>query len=204
MIEQQYLQRVRKIAQHEIGHYIASRHFGFTTGDVTVQVSGLTGGHRGGSTIELHTPLRTITEIDDYLCRRIIILYAGALSEPIFTGAPVKKIGEAELHEAVRIIKDPQSGAHNDHAKIRELRYLLRNIRFPDTPASDEGPVHAELDALDKELWQRAIDVVDKYYMTISGLAGNLTDRLTEHGAEIRVTSAELEKIPAVAEIVPV
>ena len=204
MITQQYRQQVQRIAQHEMGHFIASRHFGFSTGDVTVQVDGLTQGHRGGASIDLHVPLRSIAEVDEYLCRRSIILYAGALSEPLRLSAPVKAIGEDEQREAVRVIEDPQSGAHIDHAKIRELRFLLRNIRFPETSPQDTGQIWRELDSLDTELWRRTIAVIDQHYETICGLAQNLTQRLTDFRQEVRITSDEVDQLPAVTAIIPV
>ena len=199
----QYRQKVRRIAQHEMGHYIASRHFGFRTGDVSVQVDGLTSGHSGEAAIELNIPTRSVEEIDEYLCRRVIILYAGALSEPLFTGSPTKKIGEEECKEAVRVINDPQSGAATDHAKVRELRALLRNIRFPDTAPEQLGTIQQELDQLDQDLWSRSIALVDQYYSTICGLAGNLTARMTRMREKVTISAAELEALPAVAGIVP-
>jgi len=202
-LPQQYRERVQTIAQHEMGHYIASRHFGFRTGNVSVQVDGLTSGHRGEATIELNVPIRSIAEVDEYLCRRIIILYAGALSEPLFTGAPVKKLGKPEQRKAVDIIRDPQSGGHVDHAKIRELRAVLRNVRFPDTPADALDTILEELDTLDKELWGRAIELVEQYYMTICGLAGNLTQRMTQMREKVTISAAELEALPAIQAIVP-
>jgi len=203
-VSDQYRKRVQRIARHEMGHYIASRQFGFRTGDVSVQVDGLTGGHRGGATIELNRPVHSMDDIDEYLCQRIIILFAGALSEPLFAGAPVKAIGESENAEAVRVLDDPQSGAAFDHAKVRELRAVLRNIRHSDTKSEDTATILTELKAINDDLWGRAIKLVDRHYETICGLATNLTARLKREKEEIVIQAAELEALPAVVAITPV
>jgi hypothetical protein len=133
-----------------------------------------------------------------------MVLYAGALSEPLFKGAPTKEIGEAEQAEAVRVIKDPQSGAASDHAKIRELRTVLRNIRFVDTKPDDVDAVTKELEDLDNDLWGRTIKLVNRHYETICGLAINLASRMTREGEEVTIGAAELEKLGAVTAITPV
>ncbi|MEO9130716.1 MAG: hypothetical protein ABI240_05860 [Sphingomonas sp.] len=203
-IHPQYRELFLRIAQHEMGHYVVCRHFGFRTGFVSVQVDGLTSGHKGGAEMELNLPTRSLVDLEEYLWRRISVLYAGALSEPLFVGAPVKAITEDNQREAMRVIEDPQSGANVDHAKIRELRFILRNIRCPNTSVLDEKAILAELQALDEEAWSRTIKVVDQHYMTIVGLAGNMTQRLTKMREKVVMTAADLEAIPAVAAIQPV
>src|SRR6185437_14391802 len=110
---------------------------------------------------------RSLAEMDKYLCQRIIILYAGALSEPISSGSPTKTIGDREVEKAIEVIHNPKSGAASDHVKIQDLRAALRNIRFPDTDPGDTGKIERELYMLDKDLWGRTISLINRHYETI-------------------------------------
>ena len=88
--------------------------------------------------------------------------------------------------------------------KIRELRVLLRNIKFPDTGPEERDKILAELSMLDEELWAETIALIDQHYETICGLAGNLVERVKEIGDEVVISAAELEALQAIREIVPV
>lgn len=199
-----YRDKLTALAQHEMGHYVASRHFGFATGDVSIQADLHGQGHRGGSTIELNFPIESIGELDRYLTRRIIVLYAGAMSEPLFIGSPTKRMSDADQKKAVELSRDPKAGASIDFAKSRELRFLLRNIRHPRTDKSDNAAILSELRAIEDEVWLGTVAVVDQHYQTICGLASNLVSRHSAIGETISISAEELEGLQAVADIVPV
>ena len=198
-----YRDYFRKIAQHEMGHYVASRRLGFNTGDVSVQVTGINMGHSGEAVILPYEPLRSLGEIEQYLRRRIIVLFAGVLSETLFSAEPSRSVTEDNQAKAIEILEHPNSGAHVDYAKIRELRTVLRNLRFPETNPLDDGGVRKELQALSDELWGEAIELINEHFDLICGLAGNLTQRLTELKERVTITAAELEALPAVKKLKP-
>jgi len=191
-----YRERFQQIAQHEMGHYVASRHFGFRTGYVSVHVAPMGDGHKGGAAIELNVPIRSTQDLDDYLSQRIIVLYAGVLSEPLSNCAPVKKLDEKQNNKALNILSSPTSGAYDDHNKSCELRAILRNIRFPDTSSQDHEAIKGQLEGLEHEL-------VNLYYETICGLAANLTQRIRQVGDTVTIEAEELEALPAVQAIIP-
>lgn len=198
-----YRDRFRKIAQHEMGHYVLSRHFGFRTGEVSVRIDTFDS-HQGGAEIEPYASITSLDELQEHLLRRMAILYAGALSENLSPGSPTKKITKADTEAAVALIEDPRSGAYVDHSKIRELRALLRNVRFPDTDLSSDHRILAELEELDREAWTLAISVIDQHYMLVVSLAALMTDRLIQLRQKVVMTAAELEANPAVRSIEPV
>lgn len=203
MITDSYRDEFRKIAQHEMGHYVASRCLGFGTGDVSVQIITIGMDHRAESVIKLHEPLRSIDDVGHYLRRRIIVLYAGALAQTLFCASPAKCLSEVDVAKACDILEGPHSGAQGDHAKIRELRQILRNLRCPDTDPADERAIKEELVALNNELWSEAVDLVNTNFDLICGLAGNLTQRLTGMKQKVTITGQELESLEGVQALKP-
>ncbi|UVM51036.1 MULTISPECIES: peptidase M41 [unclassified Pseudomonas] len=163
-----------QIANHEMAHYVVARALGFETGDVTLKVTvALT--HHGGSSITLTRSISSIEAMKEHLEARMMVLFAGAMGQTL----PPKHSPEKHVDEpkAGAILKG-EFGAEQDYAKIRELRYLLRNISYPDTdPASSESII-AELTEINDRLWLRTQKIVEALADTITGLAGLLVERM--------------------------
>ena len=163
-----------QIANHEMGHYVVARALGFETGDVTLKVTmGLT--HHGGASITLTRSISSIDGMKEHLEARIMVLFAGSMAQTL----PAKHLPEKRVDKskAAAILKG-EFGAEQDYAKIRELRYLLRNISYPGTdPASSDGII-AELTEINDRLWLRTQEIVEALADTITGLAGLLVERM--------------------------
>ncbi|RAI70860.1 hypothetical protein DOZ80_10345 [Pseudomonas fluorescens] len=187
--------RARTVAQHEMGHYVVAKVMGFTTDDVSIEIME-PNGHRGGAAVRLAQPLQSLDAVSNYLERRVLVLYAGALAETLHP-SHVPKTG-VDNEKAVEIIRGAL-GAEQDHAKAREAICLLRNILHPDT--YEESEIQGQLDALDLRLWGRALELVEQFEATIVGVAGALTDGLKLKGPRVVYTASltddELEEIPA-------
>jgi hypothetical protein len=197
-----HLQRLaRRVAQHEMGHYVVARALGFRTGDVSIEIIGPMDGHRGAAAVVLPKEVRSMDELRIYLERRVLVLYAGGAAETLPSqGAPIKTV---DLEQAVKVIQNPGLGAEQDHAKARELIHVLRNISRPDTDVGDDATVQAQLDELDKKLFNRAIELVEANADVIIGLAGNLAGRVQTTKSIVTLTAAYLEALPGVQQIVP-
>jgi hypothetical protein len=186
--------RARTVAQHEMGHYVVAKVMGFATEDVGIEVME-PNGHRGCATVRLAQPLQSLDAVSNYLERRVLVLYAGAMAETLHPDH-VPKSG-VDNEKAVKIIQGAL-GAEQDHAKAREAIHLLRNISHPDT--YDESEIQGQLDALDLRLWGRALELVEQFEETIVGVAGALTERLKLKGPRALYTASltddELKDIP--------
>lgn len=183
----------RRVAQHEMGHYVVATVLGFRCGDVSLEISG--NGHKGGASVDLPTSTGSLTETMSYLERRVQVLFAGAAAETMRSTSPDKRVNQ---EQAIEILRRPGQGAEQDHAKVRELIHVLRNIGHPDTDSADHVTVQAELDAIDLDLWLRAIALVERHASAICGLASSLAEQLTHVGKCVTLEKGYLEALPGV------
>lgn len=72
-----------RVAEREMGHYVAARALGFRTGDVSVVLTGPMGDRHGTVAVTLPTAAGSIDQIADYLRRHVIVLFAGAVAETL-------------------------------------------------------------------------------------------------------------------------
>lgn len=163
-----------QIANHEMGHYVVARALGFETGDVTLKVTmGLT--HHGGASITLTRSISSIDAMKEHLAARMMVLFAGAMAQTL----PPKHSPEKRVDKSkAAAILNGEFGAEQDHAKIRELRYLLRNITYPGTDPASSNSIIAELTEINDRLWLRTQQIVEQLADTITGLAGLLVERM--------------------------
>lgn len=197
--ESDYRRKVQSVAQHEMGHYVVSRKFGFITGSVSVQVDAVGPGYRGSSQIALGVPIDSIAVLETYLLQRCIILNAGAIAEVLFDGSSEKKIGEEDEDRAIEILDDPASGAFIDRALDCELRALLRNVRHPATQAWDTDAITREMRAIQLEVWGKAVEIINQHYEIICVLASEVANRVAVEGERGVMSAKELEAHPTIA-----
>jgi hypothetical protein len=183
-----------QIANHEMGHYVVARALGFETGDVTLKVT-MDLRHQAGASIILTRSISSIEEMKEHLESRLIVLFAGAMSQTLPAKHSARKLGEL--------------GAEQDYAKIRELRHLLRNISYPDTDAASSERITAELKEITDRVWLRTQQIVEALADTITGLGTALVDDMViveQWGRpadtyEVVLTGAMLERLQPVQAI---
>jgi hypothetical protein len=175
------------IAQHEVGHYVSARVLGFRTGPISLTVFDFNRAHHATAEITLFCALRDLQSIEDYLERRIIVLYSGALAESLSNG---------QVDNAIATESLTKGGAKSDFDKVRELIQTLRNIRFPDATIEEE--VQANLDALANQLWNKAGEIVTADSAIIEGLGRRLAGDLTHTNEKVTLSHDELEGLPVI------
>lgn len=175
MIPTHYRERARTISQHEMGHYVIAKAMGFSTGEVTLRLESHEK-HDGGSRIYLEEPFEGVGQIQRYLERRVLVLFAGAIAETLppqhgqKRGVDQDKAGEIIL----------SLSAASDYGKAREAISMLRNILHPQTLAS--GEASDQKIEITNRLWDRAVQLVEQFEHTIVGVGGALVQHMKEDG----------------------
>lgn len=194
-LQQHHRDRALRVAHHEMAHYVIAKAMGFKTEDVSLTLIGHNG-HSGSATIILTEPLRSLDDMSKYLERRVLVLYAGAIGETLSaTHIPTKGVDQ---EQAIEIISG-EMGAEQDHAKARELINLLRNLSHPGTEV--EAQIQSEIDEINNRLWMRAVELVERFEDTITGLGGALVGRLEAVGETATLSADFLEGLVPVKAI---
>lgn len=177
---------VLRVAKHEAGHYIVARVLGFKTGEISLTMLDMNGGHSASSVIVLAQPLACDPSIMDYLERRVSVLYAGSIAEALNNGVVDN---DAALKTAREL------GGVRDWDKARELVQLLRNLRYPDVTTEDE--IQAGLTELDLKVWTRATEIIVQEHELIEGIAGRLAQDTKFLHRKVTLTEADLAAMTA-------
>ncbi len=183
--------RIKRICNHEAGHYIVARELLFITHGIAVQFDPIQG-HTGHAVIEPWTPnITSITEISVYLERRIKVLFAGAISEAM------EVTGEFDADYACRDWKT--GGSTNDHSKIRELVQTLRNIKYPQT--TDEAAAQIELTKIDKDLIQKTFEIVQNRIELIHEIGNMLFQKVKDYLVKYELLETEINQVKRIREL---
>jgi len=181
-------QLAKLVGRHEAAHYVVGRVLGFKTGDCTLMIIGPINGHSGGAEIELAQEVTSLEQIITYLERRVQVLYAGALGQALEQG---KVNNEAALENIKKYGQD-------DHAKVRELVHLIRNIKYPDDRSEED--IQAHLTEIDKYLWGEATILVETHHDLVAGLGDRLASEIKSVKVEARLTKEMIDQLPAIIE----
>lgn len=117
--------RKTKLAYHEVGHWFVAKKLGFTVGTIRLKVNETRYGrfHEGSATSFLHPRLMEISNVDDYVLKRMAVLAAGVAAQTTVDKRSAEDIWEID--------------AKDDWSKFNELAYLRRGIRFPNENRSE-------------------------------------------------------------------
>jgi len=183
--------RIRRVCNHEAGHYIVARELLFTTHGIAVLFN-LMQGHSGHAVIEPWTPnITSVTELSGYLERRIKVLFAGAISEAM------EVTGKYDADHACKEWKT--GGSTNDHSKIRELVQTLRNIKYPQT--TDEPTAQIELTQIDEDLIQETGKIVHNRIELIKGIGDMLFQKVKEYDVKYELLETEINEVKRIREL---
>ncbi|NNJ16762.1 hypothetical protein CSV86_016900 [Pseudomonas putida CSV86] len=125
--------------------------------------------------VSLDQPITDIEALANYLKRRIIVLFAGALAETLSARHDTQNRG-VNHSKAFEIFHSPFLGAVQDNARVSEALIVLRNVQSR-TPCSAQE-VDLEITEIGNRMWTRAISLVEKFEDVIVGVADRLTQDL--------------------------
>lgn len=164
-----------QIARHEFGHAVAARVLGFKTGEFSLLLKASNGDHVATSLTIPDAPTPAITDVENYLERRIIVLMAGTMSEP----------SEAKNLESEFFSAWEDDAAESDRQKVIELIQVLLNIR------GKAGPGQAARCL--RELALKTLQIVRFHHSLIFRSASVLSGRITSFGQTATMTGEEFE-----------
>lgn len=177
--------KIKKICTHEAGHYVVARELKFKTHGIEVYFEN-NGNHKGQSILEPRTPgIKSIVNLELYLERRIIVLFAGAIAEKMNIR------GDFNPDEAIKEWNN--GGSMNDHAKIRELVHILRNIKFPDTV--NENMAQSELTHFDRILNYKAYEIVQDRIELIFELGDLIFQKIKFYNTWYELSDSEINNV---------
>lgn len=174
-----------RIAQHEVGHYIAARIMGFKPGAISITIIDLNGAHDASSELTTANALYDKQSILDFLHRRVVVLYSGVLAEALTKGSIDEKLAHINL---------TTRGGVRDYDKVRELLQLARNIEYPE--AVEEPELQSGLTAISKRLWDQAVCLVEEECKIIEGLGLRLAMGVKYTNQPFILSESEIEIAP--------
>ena len=130
--------------RHECGHLVIAKALGFKTGAIALAPT------QASAELDITPSCPTIADVEDFIERRVMVLYAGAAAQSLQN----KTIVPATV---IRLL---ESTAANDWTKIRELVRLLAGIKHPGLSADEFAP---KLKEVDDYIANKAGEIVDKH-----------------------------------------
>jgi hypothetical protein len=175
-----------KIGQHEVAHYIVAKLLGFNVGAISLKVTHIHEGHDGTAEITLYRGLKSLQETQEYLKKRIIVLYAGVLGESLSSGKINDEYAVEELNK----------GGKSDFDKCRELLQILNNITH--TEAIDEEEADRNLKKINDDLWGKAVEMVEQEHEIIVELGMRIAYSVEYVGHKFELSNDEINNLPAI------
>lgn len=182
--------RILRICRHEAGHYVLAREMGFNTNGIGVEFQ-VFRGHKGEAQLEPWFPnIESLAAMEDALERRIKVLYAGVIAESVV---------EEQYDSDYALNEWENGGGQMDHAKIRELTHVLRNVKYPKT--TDQAIIQTELDSISDALFRQTGDLVGTRFDLISGIAESMRRKIKEYNTFYRLEEEEINNIQSIREL---
>lgn len=183
--EQSHHQRALLIAKHELGHWFANERLGFKSHGITISVGEEKWNYRGEAAVTISEHLNTMAEVEDFLRRRTVTLFAGALAESLRPNGKVdNSVARRELE---------QGNATNDHKGIRELLRTLNAIRWSALNAVVDE--QARLQKLSDAIYNEAVKLVEKDHLIIHKVAPLIANRGKWVGVSFSMSEFELNDL---------
>lgn len=181
-----------RVTRHEAGHYIAGRVLGFRMSGLEVMLRER-GGYSGGANIHLCEDLSGDADVLDYLERRVMVLYAGAMAEALCPGT-----GIIDNDKVLQYSKDGSAG---DLVKVLELVNLMRNLKHGLEPSDVE--YNAQLAAINNEMWNKSADLVMANHELIEGLASRMAGEVKAIGVPFKLDEATINAMSSIEKRFP-
>jgi hypothetical protein len=144
---------------HECGHLVIAKALGFRTGAISLDVT------QAHAELDIIPSGATLAEVEDFIERRVMVLYAGAVAQSLQNKQIVPQV-------CIDLLK---TTALDDWRKIQEYVRLLAGIKHPG--CKTEAEFAPKLKEVDDYIANKAGEVVDKYSELIMALCNFFLER---------------------------
>ncbi|PHR71130.1 MAG: hypothetical protein COA66_10450 [Arcobacter sp.] len=153
-----------EMCKHEMGHYVVAKLLNFDVEGITLLNGYNASAHVSSATILLQRSLENIEQIKKYLEDRIIVLYAGVLSESLIN-QKINLQGVGDLFN---------SSGRNDNNKVNDLVQLYRNILYPNETNSSK--ILEQLKLINDKCYDICFKLVEEEAIFLENIAGEIFD----------------------------
>lgn len=173
---------VEQIARHEVGHAVVAKLLGFETGSISIMLTAANGDHVAATEMLLDSHASNLNELERYLERRIIVLMAGAMSEPESVQDLKHSFGEAF------------KVAESDRQKSDELIQVLLNMRGKKEPSN--------LARCRSHLFESTYRIVYHNHTVIDSIAKKLAGQIENYKQMVTWPAEKFHALPEIANLV--
>lgn len=173
---------IDKIGLHEAGHFVVAKKLGVEVGETTMCLIDICNDYDCSVSMNTAQRLPEVSEIDQFLEKRIQVLFAGSMAQSLVKG----KVDQGAVESAMK-----NGEGREDEQKTAELIHLLRNIRHADIV--DDNEFREAVMALFRDLWEKARVLVENEHKVISALGNHLSTSVKVGGEKYVFSKEELE-----------
>lgn len=186
-----------RVIHHELGHWLMAREMGFTAGKIFLKrIGGKASGHAKVYP-RASTRLSTAEAVDDYLTKRIMVLFAGVIVEvEWYRKTFVKDLDEDDIDHIYENGVIDHSGL-NDKGKVEELLVVLAGIR--NGPAAKYPDLSYQTRVIFVELYNQAINLVGRFLDKLYTLAELVKEEQWQSNGILDVPNERLVELEDVA-----
>lgn len=183
------------LALHEMGHYVVARALGFRTGAVRLQMTN-EGGYGTSATLPQHIP--SPDEIQTYMEKRALVLFAGVIAENISIESSPPAVNEEAAWNL--IVKRKREG-NTDLAKIDEIQLTLFNLYNYTADSMDDETFQESVNEQYINFFNNTINLVNENAATIVEFAASIARDVKVLPTTVGRDAETLEQSPAIREI---
>ena len=165
---------VRFVALHEFGKIAVANSAGINTGSVVISTSA--SGTFGQAEILINNRIKSVEAVQNFLCKRILILYAGAIAQALDEGC-VDGTSAKILF----------SNEYENKSKATENLITLAAIII-----SDDNNHSSIMDRASHELWEKCKTMIEKQSDLIEMLSETMANKFDVNTRECVMSAQEI------------
>lgn len=175
-----------EVCHHEAGHWVIAQEMGFEATDITITIhkDGELITTSGSATVFPRLEANSIEAIEEYLIKRIAVLFSGVISQAIV-------IENKDKDTACNLLK---TNGLDDARSTNELLQILRGIRFPGKVTGDEL---SQINEIQTECWKKADALIEQNKERIQRVARGMASKIQSLNRPMKFSKSMLQEFSA-------